>query len=289
MKKRVLIAETDRNVQNQISTFLTEADHIAVMMEDGQEALNKIEMELFDLYIISLYLPSLDGMELMMRIREIQPLAVIILTTDYSSIDVAAKALHKGAFHYLTKPIEAEELAKAINNGLKHSEEADEVGGISPASMEISKELIDLLLLKGFTQEQQAEFQNLGTLVQYKANEKVPLNEQLGTMIWVECGRISVQYNGNNVDTLRPGDLWGEETFIGSNSIFTELVVQADSAIRHFSRRKMMEYFAYHDESLIKRFMINLIQCLYFKWRKSITKIGQNPGYSAYIPTSEMS
>jgi DNA-binding response OmpR family regulator len=281
-----MVAETEQSVRSLISGYLAELDHQVIVFTDGKEALNAVELELFDLYILDIYLPGLDGLELMQRIREIQPQAIIILTTDYSSIDVAAKALHKGAFHYLTKPIEADELARAVDLGLKHSEEIDEVGGISPASLEISRELIDLLLLKGFTSEQQNDFQQLGTLVQYSSSEIIPLNDQLGTMIWVESGRVSVQFNGNTIDTLRPGDLWGEETFIGANTIFTELVVQADAQIRHFTRKKLMDYFTYHEESLIKRFMINLIQCLYFKWRKALTKIGLTPGYAAFIPGS---
>jgi CheY-like chemotaxis protein len=288
MSKRILVAETEPAVRTLIKEYLSGMDCRVVIAEDGQAALAAVEQELFDLYIVDIYLPGLDGLELMMQIRDIQPQAVIILTTDYSSIDVAANALHKGAFHYLTKPIEVDELERAVDSGLKHSLELDEVGGISPASKEISRELIDLLLLKGFSSEQQNDFQQMGTLVQYKPNEKIPTNEQLGTMIWVEDGRISVQYNGNTVDTLRPGDLWGEETFIGSNTIFTELIVQADSQVRHFTRKKMMDYFKYQDESLIKRFMINLIQCLYFKWKKAIIKVGINPAYPAFYADTGM-
>ncbi len=289
MSKRILVAESEPQVRSFIGDYLSGLDCQATLAGDGQEALNAVELELFDLYILDTYLPSLDGIELMQRIREIQPRAVIILTTDYSSIEIAAQALHKGAFHYLTKPIETEELERAVSTGLERSGEQDELGGISPAALDISRELIDLLLLKGFSAEQQREFQQLGSLVQYKANEKIPLNDQTGSMIWVETGRVSVQYNGNIVDTLRPGDLWGEETFVGATANFTDLVVQADAQIRHFTRRKLLDYFSFQEENLLKRFMINLIQCLYFKWRKSITKIGLNPGYSVYIPNSEMS
>lgn len=289
MDKRILVADSEQNVRDFLYQFLTGLNHQVVIAEDGQDALEKVEMQLFDLYIIDIFVPRLDGLELMTRIREIQPLAVIILTTDSSSIDAAAGALIKGAFHYLVKPLDTIELEKAVEKGLTHSEETEEVGTISPASLEISKELIDLLLLKGFNPDQQKEFQQTGTLVQYIANEKIPLNDQLGAMIWVETGRVSVQYNGIQVDTLRPGDLWGEETFIGSNSVFTDLIVETESQIKHFSRRKLLEYFTYHDESLVKRFMINLIHCLYFKWRKAVIKIGMSPGFSNYDPNSHQS
>lgn len=281
MNKRILVAESEQYVSSMISRYLSHSNYNVVVADDGKSALDKVEMELFNLYLIDIYLPQINGLELMLRIREIQPMAVIILVTDYESVDVVAQALHQGAFHYLTKPIEEEELVRAVNRGLERSEEVEEVGGISPASLDISRELIDLLLLKGFSTNQQNEFAQLGNLVLYKTDEKIPLNDQTGTMIWVEAGRVSVLYGGNTVDTLRPGDIWGEETFIGTNSIFTELVVQADAQIRHFQRKKMLDYFAYHDESLIKRFMINLIQCLYFKWRKAIIKTCPSSGFTA--------
>jgi DNA-binding response OmpR family regulator len=281
MTKRILIAETEIKVRTMFKDYLAKNAYQAVFANDGKDALDRVEMQLFDLYFISIELPVMDGLELMAKIKEIQPLAVIILIADYANVDRAANALSKGAFHYLTKPIEPEELANSIDSGLRQSGEVDEVGGISPASLEFSRELIDLLLLKGFTLEQQHEFQQLGTLITYQANEKINLTDNPGTMIWVESGRLAVSSNGNQVDTLRPGDLWGEETFIGTNSIFTDLVALTDSQIRHFSRKRLLEYFTYSDESLIKRFMINLIQCLYFKWRKAVMKIG-SAGFNSF-------
>ncbi len=286
MTKRILIAETEIKVRTMFKDYLVKNAYQAVFANDGKDALDRVEMQLFDLYFISIELPVMDGLELMSKIKEIQPLAVIVLIADYANVDKAANALSKGAFHYLTKPIEPEELANSIDSGLRQSGEVDEVGGISPASLEFSRELIDLLLLKGFTVEQQHEFQLLGTLITYQANEKINLTDNPGTMIWVESGRLAVFSNGNQVDTLRPGDLWGEETFIGTNSIFTDLVALTDSQIRHFSRKRLLEYFTYSDESLIKRFMINLIQCLYFKWRKAVMKIGSAGFNSFNIPNN---
>jgi DNA-binding response OmpR family regulator len=287
MIKRILVAETEKHVVDMISDYLTKQDYQVVCAMDGREALDKIELQLFDLYMIALKLPGLDGMQLMSKIREIQPLAVIILITDYANVDAAAEAMKKGAFHYLTKPLESDEIDSAVKAGLARSEEKDDVGTISPASLEFSHELIDLLLLKGFTPEQQREFRHLGTLVTYNAGDKIARSETPGTMIWVESGRLSVMLNSNQIDTLRPGDIWGEESFIGNNSIITELNALTESQVRHFSRKRLLEFFTYSDESLIKRFMINLIQCMYFKWRKAVTKIGSSVNYGSFnVPNS---
>jgi CheY-like chemotaxis protein len=282
MNKRILVVDDEQSIREIIGEHIKAMGYDVVSAVDGQDALDKVEMELFDLYIIDIYMPRMDGLELMMRIKEIQPLAVVVIATGYSSIDIAVKAIRNGAFHYLAKPINADELSKVVESGLSHSNEMEEVGGISPASIEISKELIDLLLLKGFSSEQQQDFHQIGTLIQYKPNDVIKQDESLGTMIWIESGRISVQLKGTHVDTLRPGDIWGEETFISANSIFTDLLVQTEANVRHFNRKKLIEFFTYQDESLIKRYMINLIQCLFVKWRKSVLKIGLYSGYSPY-------
>jgi CheY-like chemotaxis protein len=281
MSKRILVVDDEQNIRDIISEFLQTMGYTVVVAVDGQDALDKLQVELFDLYIVDVLMPRMNGLELMEHIKEIQPLAVIIIATGFSNIDVAVKAIRSGAFHYLTKPINADDLANVVLSGLKHSNELGEVNGISPASLEISRDLIDLLLLKNFTPDQQNEFHQIGNLVPYKAEQIIPLNDQIGTMIWVESGRVSVRLSGTHVETLQPGDIWGEETFISANSVFTELIVQTDSLIRHFNRKKMLEFFRYQDEILSKQFLINLTQSIYVKWRKSVYKIGLYAGYKA--------
>jgi len=265
-----------------MSEYLKEMGYQVVTAVDGQDALDKVEIEQFDLYIIDVYMPRMDGPELLVRIKEIQPLAVIVVATGYSSIDVAVKAIRNGAFHYLTKPINADELTSVVESGLKHSSELGEVSHVTPSSTDVVTEPIDLILLKGFTHEQQQEFHQTGTLMPYKNGDPILLNEQLGTMIVVQSGRVSVQLNGVQIDALSQGDIWGEETFLNTNAVFTELVAKSDCQIVHFNRRKLIEFFTYQDESLTKRFMINLIQCVYLKWRKAMYKIGLFSGYSPY-------
>ncbi len=158
--------------------------------------------------------------------------------TGYSSIDIAIKAIRSGAFHYLTKPIQAEELMKVVESGLKHSSDLGEVSTLSLAPLEISNELIDLLLLRGFSTQQQQDFRATGHDHAISAGQNIPLTDDPGSMIWIESGRITVMHNNTIVDTLKSGDIWGEETFINTNSIFTILTAKTETQVRHFSRKK---------------------------------------------------
>lgn len=280
MSRKIMVVDDEQNIRDIISEFLKEMGYIVTTAVDGIDALDKIQYEQYELYIIDVYMPRMNGLELLVKLKEIQPLAVVIVTTGYSSIDVAIKAIRSGAYHYLTKPIQAEELMKVVESGLKHAADLGEVSTLSLAPLEISSELIDLLLLRGFTSEQQKEFKQIGKIIQYNPDEKLQLKDEVGTMIWVESGKIVVSHNNTIVDFLKPGDIWGEETFFTANQIFTELTAQTEAQIRHFPRSALVDYFRGHEETLTKRYMINLIQCIYMKWRRAIYKIGLFSGFN---------
>lgn len=285
MNQRIMVVDDEQNIREIISEFLQEMGHKVTVAVDGLDALDKVAFEQYDLYIIDVYMPRMGGLELIAKLKELQPLAVIIVTTGYSSIDTAIKAIRTGAYHYLTKPIQAEELLKVVESGLKHSLELTES---SPVQTDVSQSLpgkqSELLLLRGFTLEQTSDFKNLGVVEQYQYGDSIPLGDERGSLIFVESGRLNVYHNGAVVETLKDGDIWGEETFINPASSFTVLKAQSEVQLRHFQRRKILEFFTYNDETLTKRYMINLIQCMYMKWRRSIFRIGLYSGFSTDKP-----
>ena len=282
MNKRIMVVDDEQNIRDIISEFLTEAGYAVTVAVDGVDALEKVAFEQSDLYIIDIYMPRLGGLEMITKLKEIQPLAVIIVTTGYSSIDVAIKAIRTGAYHYITKPIQTEELLKVVESGLKHSADLSEpLSGALEPSLIVQDKQSESLLLRGFTKEQARDFKNLGSVSEYQYGDAIPLDEETGSMIFVESGRLNVYHNGATVETLKEGDIWGEETFINPMAVFTILKAQSKVRVRHFRRKKILEFFTYHDETLTKRYMINLIQCLYIKWRRSIFRIGLYSGFSS--------
>jgi len=263
-----MVVDDEQNIREIISEFLQETGYKVTVAVDGVDALDKVAFEQFDLYIIDVYMPRLGGLELIAKLKEIQPLAVIIVTTGYSSIDVAIKAIRTGAYHYLTKPIQAEELLKVVESGLKHSSDlAESSAQLNDSAQTAPEKQSELLLLRGFTSEQTRDFKNLGVVQTYSYGDTIPLGEDKGSLVFVESGKLNVYHNKAVVETLKEGDIWGEETFINPSSSFTVLKAQSEVQLRHFQRRKIMEFFTYNDETLTKRYMINLIQCMYMKWR----------------------
>lgn len=283
MNPRIMVVDDEQNIRDIISEFLIEMGYAVSVAVDGLDALEKVAYEQFDLYIIDVYMPRLGGLELITKLKEIQPLAVIIVTTGYSSIDVAIKAIRTGAYHYLTKPIQADELLKVVESGLKHAADLGEAStATADSTLQAQDKHSDMLLLRGFTKEQERDFRNLGTASQYQYGDTIPLDdEELGSLIFVESGRLNVIHNGAVVETLKDGDIWGEETFVNPAAGFTILKAQSEVCLRHFRRKKILEFFTYNDETLTKRYMINLIQCMYMKWRRSIFRIGLYTGFNS--------
>jgi DNA-binding response OmpR family regulator len=274
MKKNILIVDDEQSIREICKEFLEEEGYKVSLAVDGQDALDKIEYDDFDLFLVDMVMPRMDGLELMKRIKKKQPLAVIVITTGFSSIEGAVKAVHSGAFQYLSKPINAEELIEVVKKGLQY---AEDLYGPLQQAFELGTEVIqkgEPLMLHGFTPEEKVDFLALGRIHKYDVGEHIPVGDKKSSsIILVESGDISVWLSNTTVDYLRKGDTWGEESFILAGSIFTTLRAETAVRVRHFDRKRMLDFFAYKGEKLMKRFMINLINCTFSKWRKSIQRI----------------
>ena len=273
MQKHILIIDDEESIRELCKEFLEEEGYKVTLAVDGQDGLDKMSYDDFDLYLVDMVMPRLDGLETMKRIKKMQPLAVIIITTGYSSIEGAVKAVHAGAFQYLSKPINAEELLEAVKKGLQYGE--DLYGPLQKA-FESGTEGIkgEPSMLHGFTQEEKVDFMALGRIRRFEAGQTITLdNENLSSIILVESGELSVWLSNTTVDYLRKNDTWAEENFILANSLVTTLRSETACNIRFFDRKKLLDFFAYKGERLMKRFMINIINCLFSKWRKSIQRI----------------
>lgn len=273
MQKHILIIDDEDSIRELCKEFLEEEGYKVTLAVDGQDGLDKMNYDDFDLYMVDMVMPRMDGLETMKRIKKKQPLAVIIITTGFSSIEGAVKAVHAGAFQYLSKPINAEELLEAVKKGLQYGE--DLYGPLQKAfepGSEGTKN--EPAILHGFTQEEKTEFLALGRIRKYEAGQTITLdNENANSIILVDSGEVSIWLSNTTVDYLRKNDSWAEENFILASSAFTALRSETACSVRFFERKKLIDFFAYKGERLMKRFMINLINCLFTKWRKSIQRI----------------
>jgi CheY-like chemotaxis protein len=273
MKKHTLIVDDEANIRELCKELLEEEGYKITLAVDGKDALDKLERENFDLLLVDMAMPRIGGLELMKIIKKKLPLTVIIILTGFPSIDSAVKAVHAGAFQYLTKPINADDLLEAISNGIQYSQ--DLYGPLQQAfepSGDVNRK--ESIILHGFSADEVADFMALGHIRKFESGDPIPFNDRIsGTILLIENGETSVWLNNTTIDYLQKWDTFGEESFILAGATSATLRAETATKVRYFEREKLLDYFAYKGEKLLKRFMINLINSIHFRWRKSIHRI----------------
>ena len=120
--KKILIVDDELSVRNSLREWFLEDGFAVETAEDGNAALQRMHSGPYDIVIIDLKMPGMDGITLERRIREIDKDAAIIILTAFASVETAVEALKLGAFDYVTKPVDPDELSNTVRNALKQRE-----------------------------------------------------------------------------------------------------------------------------------------------------------------------
>jgi len=118
----ILIAEDDTNFRRVLEFQLNEAGYRTTVAETGNKALELFAEHHHRIVLTDLNMPGISGTEVLKRVKEISPDTPVVIITAFGSIDSAVEAMKLGAFHYLTKPVNNDELLHTVNNAFKYSE-----------------------------------------------------------------------------------------------------------------------------------------------------------------------
>jgi two-component system response regulator GlrR len=124
---KILVVDDDRNLVELIQMRLEKADYEVVTSLNEEEAVEKAKEQLFDLSIVDLQLVNTDGISLMEDLHRIIPEMPVIILTAYGSIESAVDAIKRGAYSYLTKPFEHQELLLQIQKAIENRRLTSEV------------------------------------------------------------------------------------------------------------------------------------------------------------------
>ncbi len=119
-KHRILIVDDEESHRMMLRAVLTDEGYAVAEASDGAEAVTAVEKEAFDLILLDIRMTTMDGIEALTEIRKISPLVPVLIMTAYSSVKTAVEALKAGAFDYLTKPLDIEELKILMEKALEH-------------------------------------------------------------------------------------------------------------------------------------------------------------------------
>jgi DNA-binding NtrC family response regulator len=116
----ILVVDDEKIVRESLAKWFLEDGFTVGAAEDAAAALRQLQAQHWDIILLDIKMPGMDGMELQQRIREIDPLASVIFITAHASVDTAVQALKSGAFDYVTKPVDPDYLSHLIRNAIKH-------------------------------------------------------------------------------------------------------------------------------------------------------------------------
>src|SRR4051794_22940447 len=126
-KGRILIVDDELVVRDSLAKWFTSEGYTARPTGGAREALEVIQQTDFDIALLDIKMPGMDGMELQSRLREADPDLTVIIMTGYASVETAVQALKHGAYDYITKPVDPDELSNLVANALEHKRARQEV------------------------------------------------------------------------------------------------------------------------------------------------------------------
>jgi len=118
---RILIVDDEANARAALSEILHEEGYVTEMAADGFKALGKLEDFAPDVVLTDLKMPGLDGLGLMEKARSLLPSTTFVVMTAFGTIPSAVMAVQKGAYHYLTKPLDFQELLIVLERALERA------------------------------------------------------------------------------------------------------------------------------------------------------------------------
>jgi two-component system response regulator AtoC len=119
LKERILAVDDEENMLHFLSKLLKGEGYRVEVARTGREALEKTKESDFDLAVLDIKLPDMDGMAVLRAFREMAPEANVVMITAYGSIESAVEAMKAGAYDYIVKPFRAEEILKAVEKTLE--------------------------------------------------------------------------------------------------------------------------------------------------------------------------
>lgn len=126
MTIRVLLVDDEEEFVEALGQRLEIRDFDVTTALNGADALRRIEDKEIDLVILDVQMPGADGVEVLQKIKELKPLIEVIMLTGHATVQTAIDGMKLGAFDFLLKPIETEELVETINRAFSRKAEQDQ-------------------------------------------------------------------------------------------------------------------------------------------------------------------
>ncbi|MGE5326315.1 MAG: sigma-54-dependent transcriptional regulator [Deltaproteobacteria bacterium] len=125
-KGRLLIVDDELIVRDSLGKWFVEEGYEVETAANASDALTRLAEHPWDLALVDIKMPGTDGIELERRLREVDPKLMVIIMTGYASVETAVQALKNGAYDYVTKPFDPDDIAHTVRNALSHRRALEE-------------------------------------------------------------------------------------------------------------------------------------------------------------------
>ena len=126
MGKKILVVDDEKIFRESLFHWFEEEGFEVTPVDSGEEALKVYDVDKFDIVLLDIKMPGMSGLELLAKIKQIDIHATVIMITAFASVTTAIQALKEGAYDYVTKPVDPDELTHLIHKALKDRELVNE-------------------------------------------------------------------------------------------------------------------------------------------------------------------
>lgn len=137
LKEKILIADDEENIRWVLKKGLEKEGYSVLTVDSAIKAIEKLKKEYFDVIFMDIRMPQMNGLEALGKLKEINPDALIIIITAYGSMKTAIEAMQKGAYDYLTKPFDMEEVKLITRRALNTKALSREVTHLREGIMDV--------------------------------------------------------------------------------------------------------------------------------------------------------
>ncbi|PIV57567.1 MAG: Fis family transcriptional regulator, partial [Bacteroidetes bacterium CG02_land_8_20_14_3_00_31_25] len=118
-KISILIVDDEESVRDSLYNWFIEDGYCVECAENAKKALSILESKNFNIILADIKMPGMDGLEMQRRIKSLNKDSIVIIMTAFASVDSAVQALKDGAYDYITKPFDPDDLSHLIRNATK--------------------------------------------------------------------------------------------------------------------------------------------------------------------------
>jgi DNA-binding NtrC family response regulator len=118
-RARILVVDDDEGIRNSMAAILGDEGYTVDLAANGSEAIRKTELTAYDIALIDIRLPDMEGIELLTRLKDTIPRVRKIMVTGFPSMQNAIEAVNKNADAYVLKPVEVDKLLDTIREQLR--------------------------------------------------------------------------------------------------------------------------------------------------------------------------